>query len=153
MYAAAVLSKASADLLKGFVIGHSELDSYEFETGNGDPLPHHMTINLGAFDTSLNDASLLGCQAVLIINEIVYDDTLGVCAAPVIASQAKLNPVGPRHLWKAIKTINQHAHITCCIKPGSKPKFSNSMLTMLGPNTKIIGLDKCYELEAIICNC
>lgn len=145
MYTAAVLSQLSADLLKWIVRGTSDLEQwgFEFKTERGDPLPHHMTINLGDFDYSLNNGfTLLNCPVQLTVEEIVYNHVLGVCAAPVI----KMVGLGDDE----IKTVNAIPHITLCIKTGSKPVISNKMLETPSPHTRRRKLDKQYILEAIV---
>lgn len=128
MYIAAVLTEHSAIILKSFILSlhvrHGEIvlydfDNWQFKTAQGQPLPHHMTINMGEFDNNLNDPSILGREVLLTIDEIWSNEKLGVCAAPVIEA---ITDDGIK-----VFTMNSVPHVTCCIKPGSKPKFSNQM--------------------------
>ena len=52
MYTAAVLRTTSGHLLRWLTKGTTTLedDGFVFQTPHGEPLPHHMTVNLGLFD-------------------------------------------------------------------------------------------------------
>lgn len=149
MYTAAVLHPISANLLRWIQRGILDLEQEGFvvQTQQGQLLPHHMTINLGKFDENLNEESLLGHEALLKVNQFVYNDVLGVCAAPVIEAvgyRLADPPVIP------IKTINEHPHITVCIMPWAKPASSNVMLAESHLNNITIKMDQVYELQARI---
>jgi len=89
MYTAAVLTPISAQLLNWIARGTLNQDhDFVFKTSQGMSLPHHMTINLGPLDESLHDRSLLGCEASLRIDTLIYNQDLGVCATPVYDSTA-----------------------------------------------------------------
>jgi hypothetical protein len=144
MYTAAVLTDVSANLLKWMVRALTKLEEegFVFQTEQGNPLPHHMTINLGAFDHALNDVmTTKGCPIKLTVEEIVYNHVIGVCAAPVVRAEG----IGEDD----IKTANAVPHITLCIKPGSKPMLSNKMLESPNPHTVRIKLDAAYVLESV----
>lgn len=145
MFTAAVLQPNSAALLKWIMRGTLDLESEGFQltTKAGDPLPHHMTLNMGRFDESLNPRAMLGQSVVLHVDRLVADPQLGVCAAPVNLAE-----------WQGgeVRTVNTHPHITVCLKPGSKPMLSNEMLNRLS-NVKVFPLDEVYRLEAIVEEC
>lgn len=144
MYTAAVLTNLSKDLLRWIAINKlSQNDRrWQFSTPSGDELPHHMTINLGNFNTNLNDQSILGKFVDLKINCISYNEELGACAFPVIVAKAEISDAQ----WVKIKTINEHPHITACLMPGINPKTSNEVLQ--SNDTVHLELDRAYHLEA-----
>ena len=153
MYTAAVLTPMSSDLLKWMVRGSLNLEQfgYNFYTKNGE-LPHYMTINMGEIDTELNDINLIDIVSVdLWIKEFVYNDTLGVAAAPVYSATISNGPINK--LGKEIKTINKVPHITLCVKEGSKPYLSNTLLEIQRLETKTYVFDRSYKLESWIKEC
>jgi len=136
MYTAAVLRPDSALKLKQIMREKIDLENLGFEckTPQGEPLPHHMTLNLGLFDNTLNDPELLGSEIVLTVDSLWYCEMIGACAAKVIDSQSA-------------KSINTQKHITICLKPPAKPFQSNKLFE---PMTKQIMLDAPLTLEASI---
>ncbi len=151
MYAAAVLTEKSIHELKKVVTEQLDVKKlgYQF-SGTGYNFPHHMTINMGELDAKLNKPEILNKNVTLSYDTVVYDLELGVCAVPIIK---KTTVSEPGHITREINTINQHPHITCCTKLGSKPKFSNQMLNMPGPDTRIVKLNKTNYLDAIVQMC
>lgn len=121
MYTAAVLRPESVELLTKIMREHRDLESegFEYKTPSGDPLPHHMTINLGRFDSAINDPSLLGEEAVLVVNRLYYCYTTGACAAYVCDAYSTD--------FVPIESINKNKHITICLKPPAKPFHSNDI--------------------------
>lgn len=82
MYTAAVLTPMSADLLKWIMRATLRLEDEGFvvENSQGEPLPHHMTICMGPLDESgLHGRSILGDEADLTFDSLVYNHALGVC--------------------------------------------------------------------------
>ncbi len=144
MFTAAVLRPTSAALLKWIMRATLNLETQGFclKTQAGEPLPHHMTINMGSLDESLNPSTLLGKDVFLHIDGLVYDTELGVCAAPVFYAWWGMD----RH----IQTSNIYPHITVCVKPPSKPVLSNELLKKGG---KVHVLDDVYKLEAVVQEC
>jgi hypothetical protein len=151
MYTCIKLSPISGALLKWIVRGTLRLEDagFVFVTDNGDPLPHHMTINLGGFDKTLNDELVLGRIARLTVREIVADMELGVCAATVIQPEA-LIPTDMSHRPLPITSKNKVPHITLCLKPGSKPKWSNDLLEKPSPHIIRLTLDEPYVLGGTV---
>lgn len=147
MYTAAVLKPTSAALLKWILRATINLETQGFclKTQAGEPLPHHMTINMGSLDQSLNPPALLGANVLLCIDGLVYDTELGVCAAPVVF--AKWSTAGHD---REIQTCNVYPHITVCLKPPNKPVLSNTLLKKGG---KVHVLDEMYKLEAVVQEC
>lgn len=145
MYTAAVLTEVSANLLRYMVMFHVKLheQGFHFRTESSE-LPHHMTINLGPFDDALNDIEINGCPVIISIDTIVYNKKIGVCAATVCDSVAKWDRT-------KINSANKNPHITCCVKNGCKPRFSNVMLEEQNdPKNIVFKLDKIYKLEAVV---
>jgi len=147
MYTAAVLAPMSAQLLKWITkaLIRPEKDRFVFQTEQKQPLPHHMTINLGEFDQNLNDPSCLGSRVELRIDCIYINYCIGVCAAKVHLAQL---PSG-----KELKVENKVPHVTICLVPGTKPMSSNTMLESLGDpasQTFSYPLDQTYFLDATI---
>lgn len=124
MYCAAVLTEEAQNQLREAERTQIGLESLGFIYQIAYPLPHHMTINLGEFDSNLNSLEILDQCAELRINQLVINHTFGICAAPVISAQAKVS--GQK--WIDIHSMNDHPHITCCLKPGVKPMVSNQLL-------------------------
>lgn len=122
---------------------------YAFKTPQGELLPHHMTINLGALDEALNPPTWLDAEVGLFVEELVYEDELGVCAAPVVLTTG----LSERHLGEQLRSKNAHPHITVCLKPGVKPFTSNLMLEHPEPKTTRVRLDKKYLLDARVQLC
>lgn len=154
-YTAAVLRPTSALLLKWIAraVLKLEPDGFLFETPQGEPLPHHMTLNLGAFDDKVNPPFLLGKRVLLSIRELHYNHTLGVCAAPVVDAVTE-DSFGDDFKWGAmpvaVASKNKCPHITVCLKPHSAAKFSNKLLEEPGPHNICVALDQTYTLEAVI---
>lgn len=148
MYTAAVLTPLSVNLLKWIVRATIKLEEagFLFETIRGDPLPHHMTINLGVIDRKLNPLIVLETKSELQINCINYDLMLGVCAIPVLNAVSYLTESSPT----PINTINEVPHITLCLKTGVAPRKSNDMFKSGNENMKVLVLDQTYTLEATI---
>lgn len=150
MYTAAVLTPLSAQLLRWIMKGTEDLEKSGFllETPQGDFIPHHMTINLGRFDETLNPKSILGNQAIVKVDKLVYNDVMGVCAANVQEA------LGFQFLDSSpvvnIQCVNEYPHVTVCLKPGSKPVESNDLLSRPSPHTIEIALDQVYELQAVV---
>lgn len=131
MYTAAVLEDGQRNLLQialTEVAPDIEDKGYLFETSRGDLLPHHMTINMGDFDQALNCISMGGMPVEVTIDGFWYDHKLGVVAARV--ADALCTIVGDERqcdYHEQVKTINEHRHITMCLKPGVKPFTSNKL--------------------------
>lgn len=156
MYSAAVLTRNSAELLKWMIRATLKLEEsgFKFETPRGDSLPHHMTINLGKFDSNLNPSLSLGARALLKVNHCKYSQKLGVCAIPVNEAFA-LGEVDPEEAlenvnWHIVHTINAVPHITLCLKEGVAPKLSNELLASNSEDVITFDFDKTYVLDAFI---
>lgn len=144
LYTAAVLNENSGHLLRWLTkaLTTLEQDGFLFQTPQGSPLPHHMTVNLGAFDDSLNERKMLGCFVELHVDRVCFNHTIGACAAPVVKSQIEVNGE-----WLELKSINEYPHITTCLKPGVGAKFSNQMLSIPEPHTETVYFDRTYILN------
>lgn len=144
MFTSAILTEFSRNFLKEIASKLVEFDeNFLFQTEQGVLLPHHMTINLGDFDEKLNNPEILGCDAELFIDKIVFDPELGICAATVAQATAIL-PSGDQI---KIQSANKCPHITIALKKGVKPKFSNQMLEQ---GTGKTFESKVFRLEAKI---
>ncbi len=134
-YCAVVLDNTSAELLKTLfrlgVLRHLGLEEehsdpskrhgFVFYTKNGDPLPHHMTICLGEFDTKLNTLDMLNEPACIWIDSIWIDLDLGVACAGVSDSTSLDGEV-------EVRSSNKHKHVTIALKGNAKPFESNKVL-------------------------
>jgi hypothetical protein len=126
MYTAAVLTGTSRTILQWLLkktFDYTVL-GYLLETPRGDPLPHHMTINLGFLDETLNPKTLLGKTCKLEVDGIYRDDSIGVCAAHVSKATDESSII--------IQTLHDckgksQKHITLCLKPQVKPVSSNEL--------------------------
>jgi len=144
MYTAAVLNNISSQLLRWIMRGTVNLESQGYNFGNN--LPHHMTINMGKLDVSLNSKSILSCPALMKVSELRFDHDLGICAAPVDEAIAlRMDDSDP---IVQIQTINEQPHITICLKPGVRPVTSNELLAI--SNAEVVKLDEVYELSGTI---
>lgn len=150
IYTAAVLNENSRHLLRWLTKANTtlEADGFLFQTPQGDKLPHHMTINLGSFDESINSRSVLGGFVELHIDRVKFDYNIGACAAPIVKAQVELVDQIDQTSegWIDLKTFNDHPHITTCLRPGVSAKFSNDMLASHG--VKEVLFDQTYILEA-----
>ena len=120
MYTAAVLQPESADVLKQAMRDAIDLENRGFEcvTPQGEPLPHHMTMNLGPFDSTVNKSELLGKPAILWIDSLWWCETIGACAARVNRAYSE---------GELINSSHDNKHITICLKPPAKAFHSNKI--------------------------
>ncbi len=154
MYIAAVLDQASILILRGAVRDaildaicvDIEAEGFKFETPAGGPLPHHMTINMGEFDETLNKRSILGKPVEIGVDYVFYDPVLGVCAVTVDECEAGEYPDS-----NEVHSANARPHITVALKPGVKPKTSNELF---GPRkTTTVKLELGLLLDGTIAVC
>ena len=140
MYTAIVLTQESADRLKEVVENNLKLEGFEFQTPAGESLPHHVTLNLGSFNASLNDPELLGKTARILVDKIWYNEDIGACAAEALKLQSDL---------QKINCANKIPHITICLKPPAKPVSSNQLFE--NPlSCYILQLNRTLVLDGII---
>lgn len=115
MYACILLHEDDAKFLADkFLEVISDFSGYRMATPHYS-LPHHMTINMGDFDQSLNDKSVLGQEIEMYIDGFSYSNELGIAAARVVRTEPEIN------------TINEQPHITIAIQPHGKPFLSNKL--------------------------
>ena len=149
MYTAAVINLDDLAPLEKAMRQHIPFEEgYVCQTAQGNPLPHHMTINMGGFDTALNPKDILGQNCRMVIDSLYQDDDLGVAAARVIKAECELNET-----TEPICTINDgtsEKHITLCLKPGSKPFWSNKLFERRRPTTIVHQLDSPLVIEGVI---
>jgi hypothetical protein len=148
MYTAAVLTPVSRTTLT--LILQQSFDyrkqGYETKTPTGGVLPHHMTINMGGFDSALNPKETLGKRCFLEIDSIVRDDVLGVCAARVTKAISSHEDI----LLHTTNDDKSQKHITLCLKPGVKPVTSNKLFETARETSKTIPLETPFLLEAVL---
>jgi len=118
-YTAAVLIDGQDSLLRNSLLSLKDFvtEGFVFHTPNYS-LPHHLTINMGNFDASLNCISLFESIVDIVVDGFWYCLELGISAARVINCTSK---------EKFVKTINQNPHITMCLRSGVKPFLSNKL--------------------------
>lgn len=122
MYTAAVLTDHSRSvLLARFAeVYPAEARGFQFSTVAGEPLPHHLTINMGGIDLDLNPKLTAGLKVLIPIYGFCIDEELNVCAA---RCDLPFNPEGDRFF-----SINAQPHVTMCIRlPKGKPFLSNKL--------------------------
>lgn len=134
MYTAAVLTPYSIDLLVCLMRKSLDLEKAGFvlKTPSGERLPHHMTINLGAFDSDLNPLEMLKQPVRLVVDSFWYSEEIGACAARVIEATVNEMPV------RTINDETSHKHITVCLRPPAKPLHSNKLFQS---NTEVSKID------------
>lgn len=154
MFTAAVLDPLGAGLLRWIAKAENlEGWSFRFKTPQNDEIPHHMTINLGAIDVDLNDEAILEQPARLFVDQIRISVELGVCAARVIKAEVEMKEF-PVIYWQKLNSINEHPHITICLKEGVKPFISNKLFeTREDFDLEVIDLDEVYVLPAVVDVC
>ena len=154
MFVAAVLDPLGAGLLR-WIAKAEELEGwgFMFKTPLNDEIPHHMTINLGAIDVDLNDEAILEQPARLFVDKIRLSLELGECAARVIKAEVEMKEY-PVIYWQKLNSINEHPHITICLKEGVKPFTSKKLFeTDLDFDLDVIDLDEVYVLPAVVDVC
>lgn len=158
MYIAAILDDVSVQKIKNTLKADWFLDrkmtfdqefpDFLYQTEAGMPLPHHMTVNLGSLDKSLNDPRIIGKPVRLICKNVYVNNWMGVCAIVVDNAYVEIEIGQP---WVDLKTSNVIPHITVCIKKGVKPKTSNDMLSSkFDDDTRHLMISHELHLDAII---
>lgn len=135
MYTAVVLSSESIKLiLETFCDEFRSLHDFQLQTDNGDPLIHHVTVNMGNFDPILNDKSLLGEEIIMEIVSFAHDKKVAAFGV-----KAELSGSGSKFGTPSIYSTNTIPHVTVAINPkeGGKPFLSNK-LTNWNPTYKNI---------------
>lgn len=117
MYTAIVLDEKSVGILKN-ISRQLDLEGFVYETPQGEPLPHHMTINLGPLDKSLNNPKILGKKAKLVVDGLWFSREIRACAARVIYAHCGDDE---------IQSFNEQSHVTICLLPPAKPVQSNDL--------------------------
>lgn len=145
MYTAAILKPSSVNILL-WLMQKTRYEKRGFvpKTPTGDPLPHHMTINLGGLDENLNPKEWMGKNCLLTIDSLHQNEKIGVCAARVIKAECEGKPI------KTINDENGSKHITLALKPGIKPVQSNKMFQGQSEETQIYQLEQPFILEAVL---
>ena len=115
-YSAIILDQESVAILRNEIKNY-DLQEFRFETEQKQPLPHHMTLNMGGLNKGLNDVQA-NTNAEMQIDAIFLDQELGACAARVVSAKTDSTD---------LKSTNENPHITCCIKKGTKPFQSNEL--------------------------
>lgn len=141
MYTAAVLTPPARQLLQQKLEEKRNMSAFVFETKSGEILPHHMTINMGSFDSSLNDPDCLGKGVTLWVTRFRYNDK--VCCAEVVSADIEGKPIRTMNDQKSGK------HITMCLRPPGKPVDSNELFK---DGASIIEIDE-LRLDAVIQEC
>jgi len=143
MYTAVVLDeKSRKNLLNVFADEIRALQGFQIKTAQGDSLVHHVTVNMGDFDESLNDKSLLGQEVVMNVVSFAKDERVAAFGVEFLRRNNKSVFGTP-----SINTINNIPHITAAIKEGGKPFYSNK-LTNWKPTYKVV--EVCGILQ--VCN-
>lgn len=155
MYTAAVLDGFSQRFLEEVLGEHCNFreKGYVFKTNVGVDLPHHMTINLGSFDSDLNPRQFLNASAILRVERFLYDDD--ICAAEVATAVAIDFRDGEVREVCDIYTINDERsrpHITMCLRPPARPVQSNHLFAQ-DSTPVIIELEEPIVLVASIRVC
>jgi len=135
MYTAVVLNQESRrDLLDVFTDEIRALNGFQLQTAQGDPLIHHVTVNMGDFDSELNDKSLLGQEIVMNVISFAKDYRVAAFGVEFLRKNGKSVFGIP-----GVVTINEMPHITAAInlKEGGKPFYSNK-LTDWKPTYKVV---------------
>lgn len=124
MYTAVVLPPEDRAKLVAALREHLNLAEigYQFQTKTGEELPHHMTINMDAYNPALQGGrELLGSTVQLEIDRFYVDHELNVCAARVRKAETL-----DGFIVHTINDENSCKHVTMCIRPPSgKPFLSN----------------------------
>lgn len=155
MYTAVVLDKLSAQCLRFAARSAFPFEEHDFFfLAPGYELPHHMTLNMGPFDSKLNDPVPPGTPVEIVLQQLSYDLEMGVCAAIVQFASYRKNPQLPDDFADVnLKSVNAWRHITVALKPGVKPFKSNAMLEGCQETTKIVTLPEPLYLRGFIQEC
>lgn len=120
MYTAVVLYPQECQKLKSLlneVAGWSP-EGFVWKTAAGEPLPHHMTLNMNGLRDGPNPRLVIGDEVSLTVDGFCWDHNLGVCAARVTNAVKGV---------ERVNSVNAQPHITMCILPGCKPFNSNKL--------------------------
>ena len=159
IYTAAVLTPQSANLLrwamraatKGFELEND----FGFKTPQNEPIPHHMTINLGKLNTELNPDWILGMSAKLKVDQLRWSEEIGACAFRVVEAISVVDD----YVIKSFNDEKSNKHITTCLKPGVKAHKSNDLfgvkaITDFGSSIQYSNLfEEIIELDAVVQEC
>lgn len=126
MYTAVVLNEKSvADILENFCDEMRSVGGgFQMQNAKGDPLLHHVTVNMGELDKELNTTDLLDKEITM--NIVSFAKDLRVAAFGVEYKVVNgLSVFGDPE----VKTKNAIPHITACInlQNGGKPFDSNDL--------------------------
>lgn len=115
MYTALTLDEQSRSILQS---AFPCVGSFQSETQSGTPLPHHMTINMGMFDESLNPKHQIGNIYLIEVDGLLYDQR--IAAARVVKAVDVIH-------GEPITTRNRFPHITMGLAIGQnvRPVESN----------------------------
>jgi len=127
MYTAVVLTETSRARIKHTFSSHfSLLEQLGFQMKNaqGDDLLHHVTVNLGNFDMTLNDPELIGKEITFKLISLGEDEK-------VVALGVECEVFKERAIFGNPKVLsfNTKPHVTAMINPskGGKPVMSNGI--------------------------
>ncbi len=112
-YTGVVLTESSRDKLLEHIKNHLEpllRQGFSLQTKNGSPLAHHVTINLGNFDPSLNNINTLGQTVPILVNSWAFDEKVAAVGVEI-----------------PLKSNNVKPHITIAISKEGKPVYSNNL--------------------------
>lgn len=127
MYTAVVLTELSRTrILDVFAlkIAGLTMDGFQLKTAQGEPLVHHVTLQLGDFDRALNSEHLLGQEIEFHLVSFAADEK-------VVAFGVEYKELGTCASFGSptVRTVNKIPHVTAMINPskGGKPFLSNKL--------------------------
>lgn len=123
-YTAVVLnSKSIKDILENFYVEIQSVGlGFQMQNSKGDPLLHHVTVNMGSFDKKLNNFELFNKEITMNIVTFAKDSKVaafGIEFKEIDGFSVFGNP--------SVKTKNKIPHITACISKTGKPFDSNNL--------------------------
>lgn len=125
MYTAVVLNETSRKrLLDEMPAEILSLQGFQMVTEAGEPLVHHVTVNLGDFDYDLNPLDLLGQSIDFVVDSFAFDNK--VAAFGVRCSESDSSVFGE----PSVRSMNLKPHITIAVNVENKGKpFLSNKLT------------------------
>jgi hypothetical protein len=124
MYTAILLDSNSRNKIMDAVPGGRELiASLKWYTKC-----HHVTLNMGGFNSSLNPTEILGANVTARVGTAFFSREWGILAVDVKHIYAHLGDRSRGPSLRPVVSINKYPHVTVAHDPEVKPVRANTMI-------------------------